>query len=147
MVDGVEEGADDLVVAGGDAAEVLEAADGGFDPPTLAVAAPVVADRDGSVAAAGDDRDGAGFAQAGAEPVGVVGAVGDQSAERTGSRHQVRGGANVGMMAGGQPQDDRPAEQVGDQVELRAATTAGYANGLILRGFFWAPAAERWAFT
>ena len=56
MVDGVEEGADDLVVAGGDAAEVLEAADGGFDPPTLAVAAPVVADRDGSVAAAGDDR-------------------------------------------------------------------------------------------
>ena len=53
MVDGVEEGADDLVVAGGDAAEVLEAADGGFDPPTLAVAAPVVADRDGSVAAAG----------------------------------------------------------------------------------------------
>ena len=67
---------------------------------TLAVAAPVVADWGGSVAAAGDDRDGAGFAQAGAEPVDVVGAVGDQSAERTGSCHQVRGGANVGTTAG-----------------------------------------------
>jgi hypothetical protein len=50
-------------------------------------------------------------------------------------------------MAGGEMQDDRAAEQVGDQVELRAAAAAGYANGLILRRFFWAPAAERCAFT
>ena len=79
-----------LDVAGGDAAEVLEAADGGFDPPTLAAAAPVVTDRDGSIAAAENDRDCAAFAQAVAEPVDVVGAVGDQSAERTGSCDQVR---------------------------------------------------------
>ena len=106
-----------------------------------------MADRDGAVVPAWDDRGGAQLAQAGAEPVGVVSAVGDQAAERPGGRDKRRRDADVGVVAWSELQRDRSAEQVGDQVELRAAAAAGYANGLILRRFFWAPAAERWAFT
>ena len=72
-----EEDAGKLVVAGGDAAEVLEAADGGLDPPPLAMAAPVVEAGVGAVAPSGDDRSGAGLAHGLAEAVGIVGALGD----------------------------------------------------------------------
>ena len=54
---------------------------------------------------------------------------------------------DVGMVAGGEVQHDRPTEQVGDQVELGRPAAAGYANGLILRRFLGAPAAGRCAFT
>ena len=80
-------------------------------------------------------------------PVGVVGAIGDQAAEWSGLGHQLRRDADVGVVAGCELQHDRLAEQVDDQVDLGAAAAAGYANGLILRRFFWAPVAERCAFT
>ena len=145
--DGVEEGAGELVVAGGDAAKVLEAADGGLDPPALAVATLVVADRHGTVAAARNDGTGAGGAQAGAQAISIVGTVGDQATKGAGLGQQLRRGTDVGVMAGSEVQDDGASEQVGDQVDLGASPAPGYANGLILRRFFWAPAAERWAFT
>jgi hypothetical protein len=145
--DGVEEGSSELVVACGDPAEILEAADRSLDAPAVAVATAVVADRDGAVAAAGDHRGGARRAQGLAEAIGVVGTVGDQAAARSGLGDQLGGAADVRMVAGGEEQHDRPAEQVGDQVDFGAPPTAGYANGLILRRFFWAPAAERCAFT
>jgi hypothetical protein len=45
-----------LVVAGGDATEVLKAIEGRLDPPTFAVAALVVADLPLAAVLAGDDR-------------------------------------------------------------------------------------------
>ena len=72
------------------------------------------------------------------------GTVGNQAAEVAAATSS---GADVGVVTGGQVQDDRATEQVGDQVDLRAAAAAGYANGLILLRFFWAPAAERCALT
>jgi hypothetical protein len=50
-----------LVVAGGDATEVLEAIEGRFNPPAFAVAAFVVADLPLAAALAGDDRRDAFF--------------------------------------------------------------------------------------
>lgn len=145
--DGIEESAGELVVAGGDAAEVLEAADCSLDAPALAVAALVVPDRHGTVATARNHGFGAGRAQAGAKLIGIVGAIGDQTTEGSGLGQELRRNPDVGMMARREVQDDGASEQVGDQVDLGASPAPGYANGLILRRFFWAPAAERWAFT
>ena len=63
--------------------------------------------------------------KAGAEAIGVIGAVGDQAADRAGPGDQLGGDADVGVVAGGEVQGDRSAEQVGDQVELGVAATAG----------------------
>ena len=145
--DGIEESPGELVVAGGDAAKVLEAADRGLDPPALAVAALVVADRHGTVAAAWNDGIGAGGAQGCAKPIGIVGTIGDQATEGPGLGQELRRGTDVGVMAGREMEDDGASEQVGDQMDFGASPAPGYANGLIFRRFFWAPAAERWAFT
>ena len=54
---------------------------------------------------------------------------------------------DIAVLAGGQVDGDRPAEEVGGEVNLRGAPAARDADRLIRRRFFWAPAAERWAFT
>jgi len=51
------------------------------------------------------------------------------------------------VLTGGQVDGDRPSEEVGGKVDLCRPAAAGDANRLILRLFFLAPAAERWALT
>jgi hypothetical protein len=51
------------------------------------------------------------------------------------------------VLTGGQVDGDRPSEEVGGDVDLGRPAASRDANRLILRRFFWAPAAERWAFT
>ena len=145
--DSIEERSGQLVVAGGNTAKVLEAADGRLDPPALLVASAIVADRLLPIASAGDDWPGAGLTQLLAEGVGIVGTVGDQVVERSDLRHEVVGRTDVGLLARAEQQPDRPADDVHGDVNLRAPPTSGYANRLIFRLFFFAPAAERWAFT
>jgi hypothetical protein len=50
-------------------------------------------------------------------------------------------------MTGGQVDGDWSPEKVGGEVDLGGAPASRDADRLILRRFFWAPAAERWAFT
>jgi hypothetical protein len=78
---------------------------------------------------------------------GVVGTVCYQAPAWVGLGDEFGRAADVGVVTGRGLQRDRAAEQIGDQVEFRAAAATVYANSLILRGFFWAPAAERCAFT
>jgi hypothetical protein len=70
----------ELVVAGRDASEVLEAAEGGLDAPTILVAGFVVADRALAVASPRDDRGRPARLEGAPERVGVVSAVGDRGA-------------------------------------------------------------------
>lgn len=70
-----------LVVAGGDATEVLEGIEGRVDAPAFAVAALVVADIPLAAALAWDDRRDAFSPQVGPEPTGVVALVGGQATD------------------------------------------------------------------
>src|SRR4030095_4753407 len=80
-----------FVVARGDAAEILEPAEGVLDQVTVPVAAFVVGDRAFARHAPGDDRDGVGPADGSPQSVGVVPLVGEH----------VAGGACVGEEPGG----------------------------------------------
>ncbi len=93
----------ELVVSCGDAAEVLEAVDGGFDAPALAIAAFVMLDAALAGARAGDD---ALAAQCGAQPVRVVAPVGRQATDAAGRLGQHRrSGGHVAAVAGGEEKD------------------------------------------
>jgi hypothetical protein len=57
------------------------------------------------------------------------------------------GAPDIAVLTGGQVDGDWSAEEVGGEMDLRGAAAARDADRLILRRFFWPPAAERWAFT
>ncbi len=78
-----------------------------------------------AVAPSRDDRLGAGSVQLFPEPVCIVAAVGDETVEASGLGKELRGGTDVAVVAGGEVQHDRPAEQVGDQMDLRPTPAAG----------------------
>ena len=106
-----------------------------------------MADLDEPALPARDDRLDTTVAQLLSQSIGVVGTVGDEALAGADPGEQRIDAPDVAVMAGGQVDGDRPSEEVGGKVDLRGAPAARDANGLILRRFFWAPAAERWAFT
>lgn len=139
--------AGELVVAGGETTEVLEAAEGGLDTPALAIAALVVADRPFAAALARDDGCDALLPQIGAQPVGVVAHVGGQAAETSwGFGQHVQGGTDVACVAGCQQEDAGASEDIGKGVDLGRLATARRADGLRFRPPL-PPCAERCAFT
>jgi hypothetical protein len=116
--------AGELVVSGGDAAPVLEAAEGPLDQ----VAAPVGDGVEGVAALAGrvvgDDRQGTTVDQPAAQRIAVIGGVGDAEPGGWQGGEQRRGGRGVAGLSGGQREGERPAEAVDDGVDLGRPTAA-----------------------
>jgi hypothetical protein len=144
--DGGEEVCPKLVVARGGAAEVLEATEHGFNPPTVSVSTLVVTDRALPIDATRDDRRGFCLLQRGAEPARVVTAIGDQASEAYRRVHEIVSSPDVGGVARRELQRDGTAEEVTNRVDFGCSATTRDADGLRLRPPF-APCAERWAFT
>lgn len=120
-----------LVVAGGDTTEILEAIEGGLDAPAFAVAALVVADLPLAAALAWDDRRDALSPQVGSEPIGVVALVGGQATDPTGSLSEHGwGGGNVAGVARRQQEDAGAAEDIGEDVDLGRLAPARRADAL-----------------
>lgn len=140
-------GPGEFVVAGGDAPEVLEATNGRLDGPSLLVGFFVMADLDDPVFPARDDWLDALVAQPPSKGVGIIRAVRDEASAGPDLGEQRLDASDIAVLTRGQVDGDRPAEEVGGEVDLRGAPASRDANRLILRRFFWAPAAERWAFT
>ncbi len=99
-----------FVVARGDAAEVLEAAEDRFDPPAIPIPSLVEADLARAGAGAGNDHAECLLAQVLAQPVGIVALVGDEPPPATGCPGQyggrgldVTGVAGVRWMTPGRP--------------------------------------------
>ena len=105
-----------------------------------------MADRPGAVAAAGDHRHHAVGTQALPQRIAVVAAVGDQPLATAGRGDQGWSGADVGAVAGRQAEGDRPAEEVGGEVDLGRPAAARDTDRLRF-GPPLAPPAERWALT
>lgn len=123
-----------LVVAGGNPAEVLETAESGLDAPAFLIAALVVAQRALAGAGAGDDGGDALLPQISPQPIGVVALIGDQASQAAGSLGQHRwGGAHVTGVARRQQQDTGAAQHVDEGVDLRRLTTPRRADGLCCR--------------
>ena len=111
--------ASELVVSCRDTAEVLQAAEHGFGAPAILVALLVVTDRALAGSRAGDDRHDAGFAQVGAEPVGVIALVGQKAPDAArGDRQDIGRCPYVARVARGEMDDGRAAECVGEDVDL-----------------------------
>ena len=106
-----------------------------------------MADFGESVLLARNDRLDAIVAQPLSQNVGVISAVGDEAFAGSDLGEQRLDAPDIAVLTRGQVNGDRPAEEIGGEVDLRGAPASRDANRLILRRFFWAPAAERWAFT
>ena len=128
--DGGEEVPRELIIAGSDTAEVLEAAEHSLDAPSVLVAALVVLDGALAVTATGDNRDGALLAQLGAKAIGVVTSVGDDALHAHGCVDEKVDALDIGSVSRRQREAERPPEEVDECMDLRRPTTARDANGL-----------------
>lgn len=128
-----------LVVAGGEAAEVLELAGEALDHMALVVEMAVVGDDAGPARMRRDHRFGAEGRDRGADAIGVVGGIGDHVLGRLALEQglSLRG---VVRLARGEGDADELAEGVDEPVELAAQAAARTAKRLITPVFF-APAA------
>ena len=137
-----EEVAGELVVARGDAAEVLEPAKGAFDN-----VAGLIGDRvEGMAINAGDlvgnDGDGAARSQQAAQVIGIIALVADKAAGRRRRRDQGASAGDVGDLTAGQEDGVRPAAGIDERVDLGRAPAAAAADRLVAFPPF-APEAER----
>ena len=124
--------AGELVVAGRDAAEVLEATEHGFGAPAILVAQLVVLDRALSGSRAWDHRHDAGLAQIGAKPIGVIALVGQKAPDAARGGHQHIGRRPyVARVARGEMDDGRAAEGVGEDVDLGGRPAPRRTDGLV----------------
>ena len=136
-----------LVVAGGDAAEVFEAAEHRLDSPAIAIAPLVEADLALAGAGAGDDHADALLTQVLAQPVGIVAVVGDEPAHATGRLVQHdRGGLPVTGIARREVDDARTTDHIGEEMDPGGRTRARRADRLFAGPPF-PPWAARWALT
>ncbi len=126
--------AGELVVSCRDTAEVLQAAEHGLGAPAILVALLVVTDRALAGSRAGDDRHDAGFAQVGAEPVGVIALVGQKAPDAArGDRQDIGRCPYVARVARGEMDDGRAAECVGQDVDFGGRAPPRWADDLVFR--------------
>jgi hypothetical protein len=89
------------MVAGGDAAEVLQAAERSFDASALAIAPHIIADRSLAILPAWDDRPGAGGLEAAAQVIGVLALISNETRQRPGVGEHFVGCLDIANIAGG----------------------------------------------
>ena len=144
--DGGEEVSGELVVAGCDAPEVLEGAEGPFDPVALAIGVAVVGDRPLARGGGGDDGLGLLRFQGASQAVGVVSLVGDQPSRRRSGGQKARCGGDVGAVPGCEQQCYGAPASICQGMDFRGRTATRAPDGLNLRPPF-PPCAERCART
>ncbi len=142
--DGGYEVCGELVVAGGNAAEVLEPTEGVFDQVSVAIAGPVMADRAFAAGAARDHRHGAGLTNGSAQRIGVISLVGQDIAGFASTLEQRRGDSDIGNVPRREGQREGSADGVGEGMDLGGLAAARGADRLRFRTPF-PPKAERGA--
>src|ERR1700750_168066 len=122
----------DLVISGGDAAEVLEPAKAAFDDISAFVGAFVEAMDDNTVRFIGDYRLGAATNNFAAKVVAVIPFVGEQRAHGWRERQDIGRRSNLGIRAWDQTQHDRPAERLAQRRDFCRAASARAPDCLIM---------------
>ena len=122
----------ELVISGGDAAEVLEPAKAALDDISASVSAFVEAMDDDAVGFVGDDGLGAATYDVAAKVVAVIPFVGEERAHGRRERQMFWRRRDIGIVAWGQVQDDRPAERIAQRMDFCRAASARAADCLIV---------------
>ena len=122
----------ELVVAGGDASPIFEAAEHAFDEIALAVGDLVKGMMPFAGRVVRDDRDSAALTQETTEPIAVIGRVGGQATARRNSADQNCRDADVAEMSRGYFDGDGASARIDDGVDFRGAAAARATNRLRL---------------
>jgi len=120
----------ELVVSGGDAAEVLEPAEAALDDVSAFVGALVESMDDDAVGFVGDDGLGAETYDFATKVVAVISFVGEERAHGRRERQNICRRRDIGILAWSQMQDDRPAERIAQRMDFCRAASARAADGL-----------------
>ena len=131
-MNGGQEISGELVISGGDAAEILEPAKSTLDDISAFVSAFVEAMDDDAVGFVGDDGLGAATDDVAAKVVAVIAFVGEECAHGRRERQNIWRGRDIGIVAWGQVQDDRPAERIAQSMDFCRAASARAADCLIV---------------
>lgn len=122
----------ELIVSGSDAPEVLEPAKAALDDISAFVGAFVEAMDEDTVGFIGDDRLGAATNDFAAKIVAVIPFVSEERAHGRSERQNVGRRRDIGILAWGQMQDDRPAERIAQCMDFCGAASARAADCLIV---------------
>lgn len=122
-------------------------AEGVLDLRSLLVDLLIMSDFDFAVLFARDDSLGAIGLQFVTQGIGVISAVGKKAFAWPDQWQKFVHSTDIAVLATGQKESDWSPKEVGCGVDFRRASASRDANRLILRLFFDAPAAERWALT
>ncbi|KAF0226754.1 MAG: hypothetical protein FD175_2957 [Beijerinckiaceae bacterium] len=122
----------ELVISCGDAAEVLEPAEAAFDDVLAFVGALVEAVDDDTVGFVGDYGLGAATNDFATKVVAVISFVSEQRAHGWRERQNIGRRRDIGILAWGQMQNDRPAERIAQRMDFCRAASARAADGLIV---------------
>ena len=122
----------ELIISGSDAAEVLEPAKAALDDISAFVGAFVETMDDDTVGFIGDDRLSAATNDFAAKIVAVIPFVSEERAHGRSERQNVGRRRDIGILAWGQMQDDRPAERIAQRMDFCGAASAGAADCLIV---------------
>ena len=124
--------AGELVVSGRDAAEVLEPAKAALDDISALVGAFIEAMNDDAVGFVGDDGLGAATYDFVAKVVAVIPFVAEERAHGRRERQNIGRRRDIGILAWGQMQDDRPAERIAQRMDFCRAAASRAADDLIV---------------
>ena len=127
-----QEIAGELVVSSGDAAEVFEPAKAALDDVSAFVGALVEAMDDDTVGFVGDDGLSATTYDFAAKLVAVIPFIGQERAHGRRERQNIWRRRDIGVLARGQMQDDRPAERIAQRMYFRRAASTRPADRLIM---------------
>jgi len=127
-----QEIAGELVVSGGDAAEVLKPAEAALDYISASVSTLVEAMDHDAVGFVGDYRLGAAASDFGAKVVAVISFVRKERAHGRCECQNVRRGSYVGILTGRQMQNDRSAERIAQRMDFCRAAASRAADCLIV---------------
>ena len=122
----------ELIVSGSDAPEVLDPAKAALDDISAFVGAFVEAMDDNTVGFIGDDRLSAATNDFAAKIVAVIPFVSEERAHGRSERQNVGRRRDIGILAWGQMQDDRPAERIAQRMDFCGAASARAADCLIV---------------
>ena len=122
----------ELVVSGGDAAEVLEPAKAALDDISAFVGAFIEAMDDDAVGFVGDYGLGAATNDFTAKVVAIIPFVSEERAHRRRERQNIGRSSDIGILAWGQMKDDRPAERIAQRMDFCRAASARAADCLVV---------------
>lgn len=122
----------ELIVSGSDTAKVLEPAEAAFDDISAFVGAFVEAMDNDAVGFVGNDGLGAATNDFAAKVIAVIPFVGQERTHGWRERQNIGRCRDIGILAWGQMQDNRPAERITQRMDFCRAASTRAADCLIV---------------